>query len=262
MFDSHAHYYDERFAGEADDILRGLFENSVCGIVNVATSPDNARLCIEQAKKYDGMYTALGIHPSDCEALDDIDSSLAALEELLRDRKENKVVAVGEIGFDFHYDGYDREKQTAYFAAQMELAERYGLPVVIHDRDAHGACMEMVDRFPRVRGVFHSFSGSAEMASELVSRGWYVSFSGVVTFKNAAKVKRAAEAVPTDRILSETDCPYLAPHPHRGERNDSGLMSLTVAELASIHGVSEAEMTEITVRNACDLFGLPMSALK
>lgn len=256
MFDSHAHYYDEKFAGEADIILQRLFDESVCGIVNVATNNENAVACIEQAKRYNGMYTALGIHPSDCEHLENIETELATLEAMLSNKKENKVVAIGEIGFDFHYDGFNREKQLAYFESQMALAEKYDLPVVIHDRDAHGACMEVVDRFPAVHGVFHSFSGSAEMASELISRGWYISFSGVVTFKNAAKTKRAAEAVPTDRLLVETDCPYLAPHPHRGERNDSGLMRLTVAALASIHGVSEDEMAEITVNNAKNFFGL------
>ena len=258
MFDSHAHYYDEKFGGSADGILKKLFADNVGTIVNVGTNNENSLVCIAQAKKYENMYDAVGIHPSDCEVCTDIDAEMAKLEELLDNNKENKTVAIGEIGLDFHYDGADRDKQREYFIRQMKIAEKRGMPVIIHDRDAHGSSMDIVDMFPNVKGVFHSFSGSPEMAHELVSKGWYVSFSGVVTFKNAAKTKRSAAAVPLDRIMVETDCPYLAPHPYRGELNHSGLMSLTIEELARIQGISDEEMTLITAENASKLFGIPI----
>lgn len=257
MFDSHAHYYDERFENNADEILKKLFADNVGTIINVGTNNENALVCIAQAKKYENMYDAVGIHPSDCEACADIDAEMEKLEELLDNKEKNKTVAIGEIGFDFHYDGTDRDKQKEYFVRQMKIAERRGMPVIIHDRDAHGSSMDVVNMFPGVSGVFHSFSGSPEMARELVSKGWYISFSGVVTFKNAAKTKKAAAAVPLKRILVETDCPYLAPHPYRGELNHSGLMRLTIEELASIHGISDEEMTRITAENASKLFGIP-----
>ncbi len=258
LFDSHAHYYDSRFEkeyeGGAGRLLPRIFRGDVGYIINVGTSNENAELCISQAKRYKNMYAAVGIHPTDCQSYDDAELEVEKIEHLLRDARKNKIVAVGEIGLDYHYDDTDKKKQKEFFRRQLSLARGYDIPVIIHDRDAHGDCFDIVRQYPGVRGVFHSYSGSAEMARELVKLGWYISFSGVVTFKNASKVKEAALAVPCDRILIETDCPYLAPHPHRGELNHSGLMSLTCSALAEIKGGKTEELARITAENAAKLF--------
>jgi TatD DNase family protein len=261
LFDTHAHYTDKRFEteheGGAEELLRALFGDDVGTIINVATDPDNALEVIAQAKKFEGMYAAVGIHPSDCKALADADEALAKIEALLKNKEENKIVAIGEIGFDYYWEPYEKEKQYEYFYRQMCLAEKYSLPVVIHDRDAHGDTFDMIMRFPNVRGIIHSCSASAETVRQLCKTGnWYVSFSGTVTFKNAAKVREAAAATPIDRILSETDCPYLAPHPHRGKMNHSGLMRHTVTTLAEIHGKNDDEMRQILCENARKVFNL------
>lgn len=259
LFDTHAHYTDKRFEteheGGAENLLRTLFVNGVGAIINVATNCDNALEVIEQSRKYEGMYAAVGIHPTDCKDYPNIDLELKKLEELLAHKEKNKIVAIGEIGFDYYWEPIEKEKQFDYFYRQMQLAEKYGLPVIIHDREAHGDTFDMLMRFPRVSGVLHSCSASAEMVRQLTTAGnWYVSFSGTVTFKNASKVREAAKATPIDRILSETDCPYLAPHPHRGKMNHSGLMAHTVEELAQIHQKNDDEMREILWKNAQKLF--------
>ena len=261
LFDSHAHYFDSRWEGQAEDLLEnGLFGKGLGGIVNVATDPENALRCIEQAKRHEGMYAAVGIHPTDCKALrgsvDDEVSRIRYLLDTEEKRRENKIVALGEIGLDYHWEPIEEELQKQYFHAQLALAEELSLPVIIHDREAHGDCFETVLQYPKVRGVFHSFSGSAEMARELCRRGWYISFSGVVTFKNGRRAREAAEIVPMDRILAETDAPYLAPEPFRGRMNHSGLMSYTVSALSEIKGVSYEDMVRITAENARRLFGL------
>lgn len=262
IFDSHAHYFDKRFENEtegADAVLRdNVFGRGIDGVINVATNNDNAIVCIEQAKKYEKMYVAVGLHPEDVAyCKQSPDQELARLRKLVSNTaKQNKIVAVGEIGLDYHYEDYDKTIQQYYFEKQLELSIDVGLPVIIHDRDAHGDCFETVIRYPRARGVFHSFSGSAQMAAELVKRGWYISFSGVLTFKNARKAVEVAESVPFDRILLETDCPYLAPHPFRGRINHSGLMYLTAERVAEIKGISLDEVKKITRNNVKELFGI------
>ena len=258
-FDSHAHYYDERFESEisegVDTLIGALLKDSVSCIVNIGTSPTTSRQAIEQAKRYPNMYTAIGIHPSDTRFLSDIDAELDEIEALIRD-PESKCVCLGEIGLDYHYDGTDKEKQMEYFERQMLLAEKLGLPVSIHDREAHADVMEVIRRHPNVKGILHSFSGSAEMALELVKLGYYISFSGTLTFTNARKPREVAAVLPHDRVLIETDCPYLTPHPHRGKTNHSGYLSYTNAVLASIFGVSEEECARITEENARRIFAL------
>ncbi len=260
LFDSHAHYFDSRLEGlgGAEKVLaEDVFGTEVARVVNVGTSSRTNILCVEQAKKYDGMYAAVGIHPEDCgELSDDTEEELCLLRALLENKKENKIVAIGEIGFDYHYEGYDKEKQARYFDTQMMLAKELSMPVIIHDREAHGDCFDMILRYPEVTGVFHSYSGSVEMANELVKRGWYISFSGVLTFKNARKAVEVAEKVPLDRILIETDTPYLAPHPYRGHINHSGLVRYTAEKLAEIKGMTAEEIADITFENASRLFGL------
>ncbi len=260
LFDSHAHYFDERFEN-VDQILENeVFGKDVVGVINVGTNNKNNLVCIEQAGRYGKMFAAVGIHPEDCADLSGSPRDhVLQLERIIGDaenRRAKKIVALGEIGFDFHWGEPDREKQAEYFSLQMELAERLSLPVIIHDRDAHGPCFDMVLRYPNVKGVFHSYSGSAEMARELVRRGWYISFSGVITFKNAQRVREVAASVPEDRLLIETDAPYLAPHPHRGKTNHSGLMVYTAATLAEVKGIALEDMARICLDNAKRLFSL------
>lgn len=265
FFDSHAHYYDDRFYGEenpqgAEALLRELFEAGTLGIINIGTNINSSRAAIEQAKKFPQMYAAVGIHPEDlahseipmAEHISAI-RGLSATEAL---RKENKIVAIGEIGLDYYWEPYDKIAQKECFEAQLELARELGMPVIIHDREAHGDCFETVLRYPDVRGVFHSYSGSAEMAKELVKRGWYISFSGVVSFKNAAKVKEVAAIVPDDKILIETDAPYLAPHPFRGKINHSGRLIHTARALADARGCSLEDVARLTRENTRTLFGV------
>ena len=257
LFDSHAHYFDEWFSDEADGILtEEVFGKSVGKVINVGTNNQNNLICLEQAKKYEGMYVALGIHPEDCQYSEKSpEDDVAELERIIcREKESGKVVAIGEIGFDFHLENTDRDRQERYFELQMQLAEKLSMPVVVHDREAHGPCFDMALKYPSVKGVFHSFSGSAEMARELVRRGWYISFSGVLTFKNAARVREVAASVPLDRILIETDAPYLAPHPFRGKRNHSGLTEYTVTTLAEIKGITPDEAARATYENAERLF--------
>ncbi len=259
LFDTHAHYIDARFENEyeggADALLPEVFASGVSYIVNVGTNPENSCFAVEQAKKYDGMFAAVGIHPSDCQELSGTpEEELAKIAELIERKEENKIVALGEIGFDYHYDDTDREKQTVYFERQMEMARKYGLPVVIHDRDAHGDCFDMIRKYPDVTGIFHSYSGSREMALDLVRRGWYISFSGVVSFKNAPRVKEVAAALPADKILIETDCPYLAPAPHRGKLNHSGYMIHTLTALAEARGEDVDALAEQLMENSKRLF--------
>lgn len=250
MFDSHAHYGDDRFEADRHEVLKNLFSSGLSGIVEIGTDRKTSFESFELAKKYENMYFAVGIHPEFAEQISGVREWLPRLAE------DEKCVAIGEIGLDYHYDTPSKEAQTAAFEAQLCLAEELGKPVVIHDRDAHGDCLEAVKRHPNVKGVFHSYSGSAEMAKILIKLGWYISFSGVLTFKNAVKTVEAASVVPTERLLCETDCPYLAPHPFRGQRNDSLLMAKTVEKLAEIKNVSFSEMERITTENARVFFGI------
>ena len=257
-FDTHAHYYDSRFEEEgknALELLDSLFESGVEYIVNVGTAPSTCLAAIEQSKRYPRMYTALGIHPTDGQYLTSVEQALSDIENLILD-PENKCVAVGEIGLDYHYPDTDKEKQAFLFEKQMKLAEKLNLPVVIHDRDAHADVFDMILRHPNVRGILHSFSGSPEMAQELVKRGYYISFSGTLTFTNARKVAECARVLPHDRVLIETDAPYLAPHPLRGTLNDSSNLRYTNEKLAEIWGISAEECAKITAENAKRIFKL------
>jgi len=261
-FDSHAHYYDERFESECkegvDNLIDALLADSVSFIINVGTSPETSRLAINQAKKHGNMYTAVGIHPSDSQYLGvGLDEALSDIEALIKN-PENKCVCLGEIGLDYHYPDTDKDCQMKYFKAQMALAERLSIPVSIHDREAHGDVMEVIRSFPRVRGVLHSFSGSAEMAAALVKRGYYISISGVVTFKNARQSVDVVREIPLQNLLIETDSPYLTPHPHRGKRNHSGYLVHVIDRIAEIKNITPDEVREATTKNACKIFRIPL----
>ena len=265
IFDTHAHYNDAKFAsldGGADALLSSEeMKNTVCGIVNVATYSKTSIEIIEQAKKYDFMYAAVGVHPTEIQKYElfDVETELAKIESLIdtpEKRKENKIVAIGEIGYDFYWQPYSKELQTEYFERQLVLAEKYDLPVSIHDREAHGDTFEMLRRYPEVKGVLHSCSMSAEMVKELTKRGWYISFSGTVTFKTAVNVREACAAVSLDKLLVETDAPYLAPVPYRGKLNNSVYMQKTVEMAAEVHSISFDDMAKITRENAKRLFNI------
>ncbi|MBO5050680.1 MAG: TatD family hydrolase [Clostridia bacterium] len=262
LFDSHAHYFDARFHSEecpsgVDSLLDSLFATcELGGIVNVGTDIGTSLAAIAQAKRYPLMYAAVGIHPSDAQRYPDMGAELGKLELLLQAPRENKIVALGEIGLDYHYPETDKKMQAEYLDAQLSLAVKYQMPVIIHDREAHGDCFDAICRHPGVFGVFHSYSGSAEMAQDLIRRGFCISFSGTITFKNATKIAAVAASLPQDRVLIETDCPYLAPHPFRGHLNHSGLVRHTAEKLAELWGVSYEEAVAITSQNAKRLFRL------
>lgn len=266
IFDTHAHYFDARFEreypGGGDALLNSILPDPVVHIVNVGTNLENSRAAIEQARRHPGMFAAVGIHPEDCHSISDEARALESLRLLLGDaevRRRDRIVALGEIGLDYHYESYgdiplDRQRELRFFEAQMDIAESLGLPVIVHDREAHRDCFEAILRHPNVRGVFHSFSGSAELAQELVKRGWYLSFSGTLTFQNARRVREAAAAIPKDRLLIETDAPYLAPHPVRGTLNRSDLLTYTLATLAQLWDCTVPEAAYTTFENAVRFF--------
>lgn len=259
LFDSHAHYDDRRFESEFDGGGRGaIMKARAAGveyIANIGSSLRTSANSIALAEEFDFIVAAVGIHPSDAQEIPaaDVDRALAEIERMA---ENEKVRAIGEIGLDYHYDGTDRERQAYFFDAQMEIARRAALPVVIHSRDAAGDTYELIERHKGVLGVLHSFSGSAEAARQLSSKGWYISFSGPVTYKNANKVKEAAAVVPTDKLLIETDCPYLPPTPHRGEINYSGYLRYTCEAIAEIRGISADEAARITYENACRFYAV------
>lgn len=251
-FDSHSHMDDRRFDGDRDEIIHDLQAHGVELLMNVGCDLESSERSVALAERYPFIYAAVGSHPDDADRVDgkllDRYRSLAGHE---------KVRAIGEIGLDYHYEDVPRTQQIIAFEQQLELAEAVKLPVIVHEREAHGDAMEIVKRHPDVRGVFHCFSGSKELALWLVERGWYIGFTGVVTFKNARRAIEAVQALPLDRILIETDCPYMAPEPYRGRRNDSRYVPLVAAKIAELKGITPEEAGSITTENAKRLFSIP-----
>lgn len=248
IFDSHAHYDDERFAQDRDELLKRVFENGVIGIINCGSDLKSSITSLNLATKYNNIYAAAGIHPHEAEAAGKNDILLIA--DMLNDPK---CVAVGEIGLDYHYDFSPRDIQKHIFEEQLRIAKEKNMPVIIHDREAHEDTMELLKKY-RPEGVVHCFSGSAEMAKEVVNLGMYIGLGGAVTFKNAKKPVSVAAAVPEDRLLIETDCPYMTPVPHRGERNDSSFIPFTAEMIATVRGITAQQVLDITCKNAKDLF--------
>ncbi len=250
IFDTHAHYLAEDFGGELIPLLERMPEMGVDRIMAVGYDLASSREEIGLAKRFPFICAAAGVHPENCTGLpaDWLDS----IEEMLR---EPEVKALGEIGLDYHYEGYDKELQAEVFERQLQLANRLDMPVIIHSRDACMDTMEILRRY-RPRGVMHCFSYSAEIAREVVGLGMYVGFTGVLTFKNSKKAWAACGEVPLDRLLLETDSPYMAPVPHRGEKSHSGMIKYTAARMAEIKGVSAEEMTDICRENGERLFGV------
>ena len=250
-FDSHAHLDDARFDGEREEIFATLADHGVGLIMNVGCDLPSSERSVALAERYPFVYAAVGSHPDDAGHVDgrllDRYRALAA---------HPKVRAIGEIGLDYHYEDVPRAQQIIAFEQQLELAEALHKPVIVHEREAHADAMDIVRRHPDVRGVFHCFSGAKELALWLVERGWYIGFTGVLTFKNARKAVEVAQALPLDRILIETDCPYMAPEPYRGRRNDSRYVPLVAKKLAELRDLSPEEAGRITTENARRVYGI------
>ena len=250
LFDTHAHMDDRRFDGDRDVILQGLADKGVALVMNPGCSLESSRNAVALAEKYDFVYAAVGSHP---DVADEVNE--AVLEEYKKLCKlHSKVKAIGEIGIDYHYEDIPRQLQLKAFRMQMELAREVGLPVIVHEREAHEDGMAVVREFPDVTGVFHCYSGSAEMAKVLVDKGWYIGFTGVLTFKNARKAIETAESIPLERIVLETDCPYMAPEPFRGKRNDPGMLFRMAEKLAEVRGLPVEEIHAITTENGKRLY--------
>lgn len=252
LFDTHAHLDDRRFDGDRETLLAALPDQNLGLLMNPGCDLDSSRAACDLARRIPWIYAAVGSHP---DAADQIGP--AVLEEYRRLVRENpKVKAIGEIGLDYHYEDVPRDQQLRCFRAQMALARELELPVIVHEREAHADGMRVVEDFPEVTGVFHCFSGSAQMAQWLVARGWYIGFTGVVTFKNARRLVEAAQAIPLDRMVIETDCPYMAPEPFRGRRNHPGYVYRMAQRLAELRGLPVEEMESITWENGRRLYRL------
>jgi TatD DNase family protein len=249
IFDSHAHYDDEAFNEDREEVIQGLKNKGVIGVLNCGASIEGARMSVELSNKYDFIYSAVGIHPEHADMVND-----KVIDELRNLARNPKVRAIGEIGLDYYYEeNPSREVQKLAFKLQMNLAKELKMPVVIHDRDAHKDTLDILKEFPEVIGVVHCFSGSVEFAKECLKLGYYIGFTGVITFKNAKKVIEVAEVVPMDRILVETDCPYMAPTPHRGKRNQSDYIKYIIEKISEIKGKTIEEVEELTVFNIKEL---------
>lgn len=249
IFDTHAHYDDGAFDADREELLAQIHAAGVQLVVDPGCDAESSRRALELADRYDFIYAAVGFHPEELSKLTD-----NAIEEIARLAEHEKCVAIGEIGLDYYWDDSRREEQKALFARQLELALALDKPVIIHDREAHGDSFELVSRYSALRGVFHCYSGSAEMAKELLKRGWYLGFDGPVTYKNARKTLEVLEICPPERILIETDSPYLSPVPMRGKRNDSRNLRFVAEKIGEIKGLSADEVISITNANGRTLF--------
>ncbi len=257
IFDTHAHYDDEAFDTDREEILQSLSGIGISRVMNCGADLASSKRSVELANKYDFIYAAVGVHPDNAGEIADIEM----LRELASD---SRVAAIGEIGLDYHWDVHPRDIQKEAFVKQWELAIELSLPIEIHSRDAAEDTMNIVrDRYDRekqagraLRADLHCYSYSPEQAAEYAKMGLYFGVGGVITFKNAKKLREVVDLVPKEQILLETDCPYLAPEPHRGSRNYSGYLHSVVTEIARIKGLSEEEIEKITYENACRFFGL------
>lgn len=250
LFDTHAHMDDRAFAEDREELLSSLPAQGIGLVLNPGCSLESSRNVDKLTRVYPYVYGAVGSHP---DAADEVNE--AVLEEYRTLCKQNpKIRAIGEIGLDYHYEDIPRDIQKKAFRMQMELARELGLPVIVHEREAHEDGMKIVDEFPEVGGVFHCYSGSLEMAKELVKRGWYIGFTGVLTFKNARKAVEAAAGIPLERIVLETDCPYMSPEPFRGKRNDPGRLYRMAEKLAEIRGLTVEEVHAVTMENGRRLY--------
>ncbi len=255
IFETHAHYDDERFDNDRDLLIQNLLSGRICDIVNVGASIESTKTTLALAEKYDHVYAAVGVHPSETEELNE--EWIAWLKE---QANHPKTVAVGEIGLDYYWEKEEEQKkrQTYWFKRQLQLAKEVSLPVIIHSREAAEDTMQILKQFHAqdIPCVIHCYSYSPEMAKEFVKMGFYIGVGGVVTFKNAKKLRETVLQVPLNKILLETDAPYMAPEPYRGKRNDSGKLVYVAEKIAELKGVDVEEVEDVTRRNAEGVFGI------
>ena len=253
LFDTHAHLNDPAFDPDREALMESFADAGVGLVMNAGCSLESSRDIVAMAEKYPWLYASVGSHPDSANEVDE-----TVLEEYRKLCKlSGKVKAIGEIGLDYYYEDIPREIQQKAFRMQMALAQELDLPVIVHERDAHNDGMTIVKEFPKVKGVFHCYSGSAEMARQLVNMGWYIGFTGVLTFKNARKAVETAASIPLDRIVLETDCPFMAPEPFRGKRNHPGYLYRMAEKLAEIRGISVEEVHAATYENGKRLYRIP-----
>lgn len=251
IFDTHAHYADSAFDEDREAVLAELPSKGVSYVMLASSSVKDTAENAQLAGCYDYIYAASGVHP------ESVDTDPEDYLDIVRKTalSSPKIKAIGEIGLDYHYEGYDRERQIRFFEEQIVLAKELGLPIIVHSRDATEDTMTLLKKH-RPQGILHCFSGSAETAKEVVKLGMYIGFTGVITFKNAKKAIKALEAVPLDRLLLETDCPYMAPVPFRGKRCDSSMIAYTAEKAAEIKGISVQELVDITCENAKRIYSI------
>ena len=248
IFDSHAHYDDEKFETDRREVLDGLFSDKICGIINCGCDLKSSLMSVELAKQYNGIYAAVGVHPHEAEDMTDEDFS-----KIIKLIDEKKVVAIGEIGLDFHYDFSPREKQIEMFERQVKLSKELDVPIIVHDREAHEETYKILRKY-QPKGVVHCFSGSVELAKETVKMGMYIGLGGAVTFKNAVKPVEVAAFTPIERILLETDAPYMSPVPLRGKRCTSDMIEHTALKIAEIKGIDYETVINTACNNTKELF--------
>ena len=258
IFESHAHYEDRKFDSDRVELLSIMKKKNIGTIINVGTTIELSQASVDLAKKYDFIYAAVGVHPSDIECLEETDDGLDRIRAMAA--PENKVVAIGEIGLDFYWEKDEavRERQRYWYLKQLEMARELDLPVIIHSRDANEETFNIMKEAAALgtRGVIHCYSGSPEMAEQYVKLGYYIGIGGVVTFKNGKKLKETAKRIPLERILVETDAPYMAPEPFRGERNDSTFLPYVIKEISELREITVDEVMEVTRENGKNLFGV------
>lgn len=244
-FDSHAHYDDTKFDSDRSDLLTNLKE--VDCIINCGADLNSSEKSLQLADKFDFIYAAVGIHPENVESENDID-------KLKNFAAHKKVKAIGEIGLDYHYENFSRDKQIELFKKQIALANEINLPIIIHSRDAQNDTFQIIKECAKTNGVIHCYSGNLQMALEYIKLGFYIGIGGVITFKNAKKLAEVVEQIPLEKILIETDCPYLSPEPNRGKRNDSSNLKYVVEKISQLKNISHDEVAKITEDNAKKLF--------
>ncbi len=254
IFDTHSHYTDTAFDNDRDDIISSFEKNNISGAVIASAEFDSIPGIIELCNKYDNIFLTLGIHPNDVLSL--TAENRRELEALI---EKHKPVAIGEIGLEYHYEEPARDVQREAFIYQLGLAKKYDLPVIIHSREADQETFDILKEYaPSKKGVIHCYSGSAELAKEYVKLGWFIGVGGVVTFKNGRRLKETVEAIPLENIVLETDCPYLAPTPHRGERNSSLFLPLVAEEIARLKNTTVEEVENVTEKNAERLYNIKL----
>lgn len=253
IFDTHSHYDDQAFEGDREELLLSLQEKGIGTVVNVGASMETSRQALQLAEKYDFVYATLGVHPSEVAELTEAD-----MDWIRQYASHKKVVAMGEFGLDYHWEEPAPEVQRKWFFRQIELAKEVHLPIIIHSRDAAAETMEILTREKAYEcgGVIHCYSYSPEQAKEYVDMGFYIGIGGVVTFKNAKKCVRTVEEIPLENIVLETDCPYMAPEPNRGKRNDSSQLIYVAEKIAALKGTTTEEVIRITTENARKMYGL------